>query len=585
MDNESDLIQGNVTILVSIQNLSVSTLIFELYRTLEVDQILVNEEEVPFTHDEDELIISLSQPLDRGVLAKVQIFYGGQTGEGMVLETDENWGVPVTYTHSEPFSAKDWFPCKEELEDKADSVHIFVTTDYELRAVSNGILTGTTYYPNGKVRYEWKSNYPIAYYLISIAVTDYIEYNIQVQPEGHSKPIFIQNFLYDHPDCLPTYQTQIDATTAIMEVFCEHFGPYPFREEKYGHYLWPWGGGMEHQTMTGMGNFEFYLVSHELGHSWFGDYVTCATWQDIWINEGFATFAGTLATEKLGPEYADGERAYWFERAMREPDGTVYIPAIEADNPSRIFSGNLSYGKGMALVHMIRFEMQDDDLFYQILRSFISRYANDVATGLDFKEVLEEASGMDFTDFFNQWYFGAGYPIFELNWEQQGQELTLHSTQTTSSEMTSLFKTSMEYRIFYPGGDTTVKVFHGDNLETYQFNIQYSVDSIQVDPNDHILNMVKGIKKSAIKKSSNELFNLYPNPNHGLVSFRMLKEEVEDVTVEVYNGPGQLVFSGKYEGCVPFASYAVDMMELTSGLYFIRLGYRDQYEIKKIVVE
>ena len=81
------------------------------------------------------------------------------------------------------------------------------------------------------------------------------------------------------------------------------------------------------------------------------------------------------------------------------------------------------------------------------------------------------------------------------------------------------------------------------------------------------------------------MFKLYPNPNHGLVFFKMLKEQIEDVTVAVYNGSGQLVFSGKYEGCVPFASYTVDMKDLTSGLYFFRLGYSDQYEIKQIMVE
>jgi len=97
--------------------------------------------------------------------------------------------------------------------------------------------------------------------------------------------------------------------------------------------------------------------------------------------------------------------------------------------------------------------------------------------------------------------------------------------------------------------------------------------------------MVKGIEKSTGKKSSDVLFNIYPNPSPGLFSFRMLDEQEEDVTVEIYNGPGQLVFSGKFEGCVPFTSYSVDMMKLTSGLYFIKLGYRDKYEIKKIMVE
>ncbi|MCK4749075.1 MAG: T9SS type A sorting domain-containing protein, partial [Bacteroidales bacterium] len=363
------------------------------------------------------------------------------------------------------------------------------------------------------------------------------------------------------------------------------FGPYPFREEKYGHYLWPWGGGMEHQTMTGMGNFEFYLVAHELGHSWFGNYVTCATWQDIWINEGFATYAGYLATENLGPEYADGERTYRFERALREPDGSVYIPAHESDDPSRIFNGNPSYNKGMALIHMIRFELQNDDIFFQTLRNFIGLYADSVATGLDFKAVLEETSGMDFTDFFDQWYFGAGYPIYEVTVDQLDQDLSLHSVQTTSSEMTTLFKMSMEYRIYHEAGDTLVRVFHNENQETYLITIPYAVDSVVIDPGDQVLNKEAGEEKAAYKKSTGSYFAIYPNPTGGVFSFRSVSEQVEDVSVDIYTGTGKLVYSGSYEGCMPFAAYDVQPAQLNRGIYFVRFRSKTLDEVIKLMVK
>ena len=585
VDTTSDFISGNTTILVSVENSPMSTLVFELFQMLEVEKIIVNGEEVSFSHEGDEVIIPISEPVDTGELVLTQIFYAGQTGEGMVTETDKEWDIPVTFTLSEPFYAKDWFPCKEKLEDKADSVHVFITTDYGLKAASNGILTGTTYFPNGKVRHEWKSNYPIAFYLISIAVADYIDYSIEAHIDGIAHPILIQNYIYNRPLCLDTYKDQIDATVQIMDVFCELFGPYPFAAEKYGHYLWPWGGGMEHQTMTGIGSFNFSLVAHELGHSWFGDYVTCATWQDIWINEGFATYAANLATERLANDYASGERAYWFGRALNEPGGSVYVPVIEADNDPRIFNGNLSYGKGMALVHMIRFELKDDVIFFQSLRKFITRYANNVATGLDFKEVLEETTGRDFTDFFNQWYFGAGYPIFELNWEQQGTDLTLRSIQTTSSEITTLFRTSMEYKIYYSGGDTTVRVFHGVNEETYQFFIPHNVDSIQIDPNDEILNMVSGIEGEPIKKGNGSHFHLYPNPTQGNLSIQLPEGSKERVTLKVYNGSGQLVLSRLVEGRDPFTDFTVNMQELAPGLYFIKVDNGTSSELKKILLE
>jgi aminopeptidase N len=583
----SDRISGNTTILVEVLRSSFDTLVFELYHTLDVDGVLVNGTEMSFTQEGDELYIILDSPRSSGELLSAQVFYGGQTGEGMVRETDEEWGVPVTFTLSEPFYAKDWFPCKENLGDKADSVHVFITTDYGLMGVSQGLHTGTTYFPNGKVRHEWKSNYPIAFYLISLAVADYQEYNIEVQPEGLSSPILIQNFVYNVPDCLETYSGQIGATIPIMEVFSELFGPYPFREEKYGHYLWPWGGGMEHQTMTGMGNFEFYLIAHELGHSWFGDYVTCATWQDIWINEGFATYAGYLATENLAPEFADGERGYRFTRALREPDGSVFVPEEDADNDARIFSGNLSYSKGMALVHMIRYELQDDDVFFLTLQNFIERFANGVATGLDFKEVLEETSGMDFTDFFMQWYFGAGYPIYDVAWEQVDQTLSLHSTQSASSTQTPFFRMSMEYRINYTGGDTVVRVFHGASEETYQFQIPHEVTGVEIDPFNQVLDGVAEGTKSAPEGAS--IFTVAPNPNRGQFSFRLNdlagNETLEIVDVEVYNASGQLVYKGRYEGCVPYLEYPVNIEHAARGIYYARFRHQNRIETLKVLVE
>lgn len=588
-DNRSDWIYGSVTILVEVSSSSLDTLVFDLHDDLFLDHVTVDGEPLVTTHENNELQIFLKNSVTSGSLVSVQIFYGGVTGPGMVMEVDEEWGVPVTYTSSEPFYSMDWFPCKQDLSDKADSVHVFITTDYELMGVSNGIHTGTTYFPDGSVRYEWKSNYPIDYYLISIAVADYEEYNFEVQPAGIDHPIFIQNFLYDVPGCLDNYRDQILMTDPIMDVFCDHFGPYPHRDEKYGHYLWPRGGGMEHQTMTGMGHFEFYLVAHELGHSWFGNYVTCATWQDIWINEGFATFAGYLATEILGPEYADGEREYRFDRALREPDGTVYIPEEDADDASRIFSGNLSYNKGMALLYMMRYEMQDDELFYLTLRNFLDRYANDVATGLDFKEVLEETSGTDFTDFFDQWYFGAGYPIYDVSWEQVGNLLTLYSTQSTSSSRTPLFKMSMEYTLYHAGGDTTVRVFHDENEESFLFNVPFTVTDIGIDTRNQVLDGLAPEKKQTVSGEESSIFSIAPNPSSGAFFFS-LDAEIRDlsdnkVLVEVLDLSGRTLYRKVYEACLPFMDYPVNMKEAPRGIYLSRFTCGERVEVHKTLVE
>ena len=588
-DNTSDLISGSGTVLAEIREDGFSTLVLELYHSLVVERVVVDGTEMSFTHTDDELYIDLPAQRDSGTLLSAEVFYSGQTGPGMAMEVDDEWGVPVTYTSSEPFYSKDWFPCKQDLTDKADSVHVFITTDYGLKGVSNGIHTGTTYFPDGKVRYEWKSNYPIDYYLISIAVADYEEFNFEVQPSGSTQPIFIQNFVYRVRGCLDIYRDQIRMTDPIMEVFWDHFGPYPHRDEKYGHYLWPRGGGMEHQTMTGMGHFEFYLVAHELGHSWFGNYVTCATWQDIWINEGFATFAGYLATEILGPEYAFGEREYRFDRALLEPEGTVYIPEEDADDASRIFSGNLSYNKGMALLYMLRYEMQNDELFYLTLRNFLDRYANDVATGLDFKEVLEETSGTDYTDFFDQWYFGAGYPIYDVSWEQEGNQLTLISTQSTSSSQTPLFKMTMEYTLYYAGGDTTVRIFQDENVKSFQFQIPYTVTDIGIDTRNQVLDGQHAETKDAKLGMESPVFSIAPNPSPGTFHFRFDQDQAgergESVEVEIVDLAGRMLYRKQYRDVQPFWDYSVEMAAPVRGICLVRFSFGNTVEVHKILVE
>ena len=186
--------------------------------------------------------------------------------------------------------------------------------------------------PGNKLRYEWKSNYPIAYYLISFAVSEYQEYNIYAHPAGMGgDSLLIQNFIYDAPGCLDYYKAGIDETVGMVELFSDLYSLYPFHQEKYGHCLTAIGGGMEHQTMSTMGNFNFGLVAHELGHMWFGDNVTCATWSDIWINEGFATYTDYLAREKFIHLNVSQLQPGTYLIRVYEPAGSYTRKFIKAD--------------------------------------------------------------------------------------------------------------------------------------------------------------------------------------------------------------------------------------------------------------
>jgi hypothetical protein len=486
---------ANTLVTAKVVATQMDTFLIELSNKLQADSAFINGIKYPFTHASHNIYIELPSPVLIDELFTFQLYY--HTPE--VYSTsyfsstvDPNYGnFHVTQSMAEPYNAHDWFPCKQELEDKADSVFVFVTTDSDLRAAGPGTLTEVTL-PGDKTRYEWRTHQPTAYYLIFLAVSDYQEYAIYAHPDSlPGDSVMVMNYVYDYPNCLESNKTNIDRTPSFIELFSNEFGLFPFYEEKYGHYMWRPGGfsGMEHITMSGMRYFSFDLISHELGHSWFGDNVTCATWSDIWVNEGFASYAQYLARQYIiSQSNADNLMRNWHNYVMGVPDGSVYVPESSLNSFGRIFSSRLTYRKGAALVHMIRFEMDNDSLFFRTLYEYQQMYKDSVATGIDFRNVCQDVSGNDFTDFFDQWYFGEGFPIFDLTWSQQVDTIFLEVHQSTSTAITPLFKTPMEYKISWTGGDTTIRVFQETNDTIYKFIVSNEITDIEIDPNNWILN-------------------------------------------------------------------------------------------------
>jgi hypothetical protein len=476
------------------------TFAIELSHKLAIDSTLINGVHYPAVHTDDYIFIELPANLAAGTFFTFQLYY--HTPPGYVSNyysstVNSAYGnFPVSQSFSEPYYAHEWMPCKQELQDKADSVFIFITTDSSLKVAGPGLLTEVGL-PDGKKRFEWRTHIPTAYYLISFAISDYTDYRIFAKPDSLAgDSILIQNMVYDYPNCLASYKTAINETHSMIELLSNLYCLFPFYKEKYGHYMWnPVGfSGMEHITMSGMKYFNTYLVSHELGHSWFGDNVTCATWSDIWINEGFATYTQYLVLEYLySKASADAQMTTYMNSVMSQPGGSVYVPESQLSNWNRIFSSRLSYRKGSALIHMIRFEMNNDSLFFRSLYEFQNLFKDSVATGIDFRNTCQVVSGIDFTDFFNQWYFGEGFPLYSVNWSQQNDTLWLNAVQAASTIITPLFKMPMEYRISGDGTDTIIRVYQSVNDTTYKIIIPFEITEIVVDPNNNVLNQVNGI--------------------------------------------------------------------------------------------
>ncbi len=585
--NTSTYISGNVSIDAEAV-VVLDTFAFELIAEQTIDQIYVEGVEyTSWTRDGDNVLVPVNA-IDAGTTFTAQIYYHGAPPSGGffsgVSTAHANaWNQDVTWTLSEPFAAKDWFPVKQDLEDKADSVWVFLTTDSANMATSQGILTSTVTVGDKK-RYEWKSAYPIAYYLISFAVSEYQQYNLYAHPEEmEGDSILIENYVYDSPGCLENYQNSIDRTPEMVELLSDLYILYPFWEEKYGQTLVELGGGMEHQTNTTLGGFWFGLVAHELGHMWFGDNVTCASWSDIWINEGFATYSNFLAEEFInGWESAEGFIVDKQNSAMSSPTGSIYIPEDEIypGNEWRIFDGRLSYNKGASIVHILRHEIQDDDLFFDVMGTFQTDFTDSTATGDDFRNTAEEVTGMDFETFFDQWYYGEGYPKYDLSYYMTGGNFHLVSTQSGSASSTPFFKMLMDYQLHFDDGtDTIVQFEQTENMNHFTVFTGKNVIDVTVDPDNWTMEKVINLTVVVDEMTSPTFFSIGPNPVENTLNVYFSEAENTSREIRIYDLSGkEMLFTNNGNKHIH-----LDVSGLSKGVYLIKVTEGDNIRVKRFV--
>lgn len=585
MDNTSSAVSGNTLIYLNLNNSYQDELVFDLKEDMVVSQVLINGEIAEFTHLDNLLVVpcQFTQPHSSGYDICADIYYSGTPTAGMSCQTFTFLSVfnyQITFSLTEPYEAKYWFPCKQELTDKADSVWVFVTVPNNLKAGSQGLLTNTVDLGNGKKRMEWKSKYPIVYYLISVAVGEYRDYSFDAYMSAYDETVLVQNYIPDNDLYFTTYQANINRADTMIDVLSTLFGRYPFHEEKYGHCIVKLNGGMEHQTMTTLGNFDFSLVVHELGHSWFGDFVTCATWSDIWINEGFASYVEYLGEEFIHP---DGYQDDWIvscqEIAKQAPTGSVYVPFSELNNAGRIFDYRLSYRKGACLVHMIRYMVNNDAVFFAFMKEYVETYGNSTVTGDQFQQMLSSYTGINFTTFFENWYYGEGYPQYEVEWYQQGNTLHVRNIQTTTAPATTFFEIPVEYEIVFENGDRdTVRLDQTQNIQDYTISVEGTVASINPDPESYILKDLLSVTYTGSEQFALDAIRIYPNPASDFIEIRS-PEQIS--TIKILSSDGKQWLNQEV-GSQPIK---LDIRSLAPGMYWLGYTISEKNTLwKKIVI-
>jgi aminopeptidase N len=471
----------------------------------------------------------------------------------------------------------EWWPCKQDLSDKINSIDVFITSPTALVAVANGMQQAKVNNGDGTSTTHFQHNYPIPAYLIAIAVTNYSIYNQQAGLGTPESPYFpIVNYLY--PEQAASSQANLAVTPAIMNFFESTFEPYPYRNEKYGHAQFGWGGGMEHTTVSFMGSFDRGLIAHELAHQWFGDKITCGTWKDIWLNEGFATYLASMVIENF-----DGETAFISDKNSKitsitsQSGGAVYLTNSEATNVNRIFSSRLSYNKGAMVLNMLRLKLGTTN-FIQALKSYLSDVdlAFNYAVTPDLKEHLETVSGLDLTEFFNDWVYGQGYPIYAIQAGNSSPGMaTIIVNQTQSHSSVSYFEGQVPVRLTGTGGQQQDYILNNTvNGENFQVSVPFNVTGVVFNPKKDI------ISKNSTAVLANDTFELdskvsiYPNPVTTELNIQ-IPSNISLEAVVIYNALGQNVFESK-------ATF-VDINSLSAGVYSLKIITSEGSVLKKFI--
>jgi len=580
---------GIVTIGVKANATEISTCFLDLRDFLLVDSILINGTSASFTHSNNLISITLDHTYIQNEPFILKIYYqgepGGTTFGGFYFSTHS--GSPIISTLSESYSGPYWWPQKDTPADKADSSDVWISVADNLTPVSNGTLESITPNGNGTHTYHWKNHHTIANYLISLAISNYTEYDTYY----HYSPtdsMVITNFIY--PENFNYAKPYVDETDDMIEAFANRYGEYPFLDEKYGHAEFQWGGAMEHQTCTSIGQWGDDIISHELAHQWYGDMITCKDWHHIWLNEGFATYS-----EAIYLEARDGRTVYDAEMAMiairsKMAEGSIWVQNIYDE--WEIFDWFRSYSKGAYVLHMLR-GIVGDSTFFNIMRTYSDdpelKYG--VATTEDFQGVAESVSGEDLEYFFQEWIYGENFPTYSIGWNSSllnGDiyNITLNIYQNVNTNPT-YFKMPVQVQINTALGDTIVTLFNDAQTQNFQFQIIGEPQSIVFDPGSWILKNVGTVTlidnlETPIQFS---LEQNYPNPFNPTTTIQYSIPSTEKVVLTVFNVLGQKVATLVNE-IEEAGSYkkTFNAGALSSGTYLYKISAGNFVETRKMIL-
>lgn len=534
IDDVNESVTGAVITEVEAEE-TLTEITYEL-ENMNVDQVLLDGTIANYTYDGSLITIQLGL-MNPGELFTTSVEYSGNPiwdGLGMYF------GGYHMFTISDPNASRYWWPCYDHPWDKAEvDLHITCREDWDV--ASNGILGSIVNNGNGTRTHNWNGENPMATYLVSLVTRDLTELN------DNFGSIPIQNFV--PPGMVANANEDFSNLPFMMETFTGLFGDYPF--EKYGNAVTNFAtyGAMEHQTMTTLGDYIITgnhtyetTIAHELAHQWFGDCLTCLTWKDIWLSEGFATYSEALYTEAWQGYEAmvnyihNSIHTYYINWAGNTPY-TIYDPPVNS------YFTPATYEKPASVLHMLRLKV-GDEIFFDILQTYFNDYHNGNVITSDFQETCEEVSSMNLEQFFQQWIYQPGLPALKYTYffnPYTAIPRIMTYVETESNSDTDFFM-QVPFHVNYETSHDSILVDAGpDPVQTISIITTPLYDSVEFDPNNWILSRGNTF-------SGAEINNAYAADEKVVIYWN---EFWEEISVDGYNifrsespeGPFELINS------------------------------------------
>lgn len=502
LDFQRKGVSGTSTLTLSPINPGLSSVVLDAV-DLKIGRAMVDGSQVDFEHGGGQLTVKLPRSMDTGEKFTLSVDYEASPLKGLFF-TGPDEAHPdkqvMAWAQGEAEENRWWFPCYDATNDRMTS-EVLITVPSKFTALSNGRLEATKEDAEaGTNTFHWVMDVPHPTYLVTIAAGEFDS----VDDLAGKVPI-----RYHVPRGFKEYiERSFSETPAMMRFFEEATGrEYPYA--KYDQVCVEdfTAGGMENTTLTILYKETLHsdsaepdyrseaLVAHELAHQWFGDLITCKSWGDLWLNEGFASYLDPLWTERRwGPEEFEqrmnDDKEGYFEEARENYARPIVIHSYS--EPNDMFDAH-SYEKGAAVLHMLRYVL-GDELFFKALRRYIERYQLSSVETNDFKLAIEEATGRSLDWFFRQWLYKGGHPEYEVSWDWDPEKKLVALTVAQRQKVTDivpLFQMPIEIELLGLEGEGRHKIMVERAEETFYIPATKRPLAVLFDPKNWILKSVK----------------------------------------------------------------------------------------------